>query len=70
MTNDRLINAELWEPLPGMVKLRCDACRYFFASYDPLAEHCPDCAIRMRPRRPHVPAKTSAPVQSMRYVRT
>jgi hypothetical protein len=28
----RAINAEPWEPLPGMVKARCPECRYFFAA--------------------------------------
>ena len=41
----RAINAEPWEPLPGMVKAQCPQCRYFFAApataTPPL---CPDCA--------------------------
>jgi hypothetical protein len=28
----RAINAELWEPMAGMVKRQCPRCRYFFAS--------------------------------------
>jgi hypothetical protein len=28
----RAINAQPWEPLPGMVKQQCPACRYFFAA--------------------------------------
>jgi hypothetical protein len=28
----RAINAEPWEPMPGMVKRLCPQCRYFFAS--------------------------------------
>jgi hypothetical protein len=43
----RAINAEPWEPLPGMVKRECPRCRYFFATLleaeEPL---CPDCTIR------------------------
>ena len=31
----RAANAEPWEPLPGMVKLRCTTCRYFFAASAP-----------------------------------
>ena len=42
----REINAEPWEPPPGMVKRQCPRCRYFFAA-DPDSEAemlCPDCA--------------------------
>jgi hypothetical protein len=28
----RAINAEPWDPLPGMVKQQCPECRYFFAT--------------------------------------
>ena len=40
----RAINAEPWEPMPGMVKRQCPKCRYFFAA-PPGAEEsrCPDC---------------------------
>ena len=41
----RAINAQPWEPPPGMIKRRCSACRYFFAA--PItspAALCPDCA--------------------------
>jgi hypothetical protein len=41
----RAINAEPWEPLPGMVRQQCPECRYFFAA--PIAGEtllCPDCA--------------------------
>ncbi len=27
----RAVNAEPWEPPPGMVKKRCSQCRYWFA---------------------------------------
>jgi hypothetical protein len=40
----RAVNAEPWEPMPGMVKRRCDWCCYFFAA--PAESHeprCPDC---------------------------
>ena len=43
----RAINAQSWEPLPGMVKRRCPNCRYFFAApaIEPEAVLlCPDCA--------------------------
>ena len=43
----RAINAQPWEPLPGMVKRECTECQYFFAA--PAVEPeavllCPDCA--------------------------
>jgi hypothetical protein len=28
----RAVNAEPWEPPPGMVKQQCRECRYFFAA--------------------------------------
>jgi hypothetical protein len=31
----RAVNAEPWEPPPGMVKLQCPECQYFFAAYPP-----------------------------------
>jgi len=41
----RAINAEPWEPPPGMTKAQCSDCRYFFAA--PVTSTgllCPDCA--------------------------
>jgi hypothetical protein len=43
----RAVNAQPWEPPPGMLKRQCPNCRYFFAA--PSVEHeamllCPDCA--------------------------
>ena len=49
MTNDeaRAINAEPWEPLPGMEKRRCPRCSYFFAAKVGVTERrCPDCVGR------------------------
>jgi hypothetical protein len=43
----RAVNAEPWEPLPGMVKLRCQVCGYWFAAPAADTENCPDCAIRL-----------------------
>jgi hypothetical protein len=44
-TVSRTINAEPWEPPPGMVKRQCPDCRYYFAAPVPLAALlCPDCA--------------------------
>ena len=40
----RAINAEPWEPLPGMVKRRCEDCGYWFAVRpERSAACCPDC---------------------------
>jgi hypothetical protein len=52
----RAINARPWEPLPGMVKLRCSECHYWFAAGDPATEHCPDCALRLA----HKPTRNAA----------
>ncbi len=48
----RAINAEPWEPPPGMERRHCPHCRYFFAaaSGSELAARCPDCmALGTRP---------------------
>jgi hypothetical protein len=48
----RATNAVAWEPLPGMVKRRCDRCRYWFAA--PAESHqprCPDCVRAGTPPR-------------------
>jgi hypothetical protein len=47
----RAINSEPWQPLPGMVKLRCQLCAYWFATRDADVPYCPDCEIRLR-RKP------------------
>lgn len=42
----RAVNAEPWAPLPGMVKLQCPVCGYFFAAvpHDPgVVVLCWDC---------------------------
>ena len=39
---ERAINAEPWEPLPGMVKQQCSWCRYLFAApQDTKEKRCP-----------------------------
>jgi predicted Zn-ribbon and HTH transcriptional regulator len=45
----RAVNAQPWEPMPGMVKRRCPDCRYWFAA-DPANDErrCPDCVIRQQ----------------------
>ena len=45
----RAVNAEPWEPPPGMVKRQCPRCRYYFAALPDTDEpHCADCAITCR----------------------
>ena len=40
----RAVNAEPWEPMLGMEKRQCPACRYFFAALPDVKElRCPDC---------------------------
>ena len=50
----RAVNAQPWEPLPGMEKRQCPKCQYFFAAPTGSEEpRCPDCldkAPRARPR--------------------
>jgi hypothetical protein len=42
--SSRAVNAELWEPPPGMEKRQCPRCRYYFASpSDGTEPRCPDC---------------------------
>lgn len=43
----RRINCQPWQPLPGMVKLRCTTCFFWFAAPAADLEICPDCAIRL-----------------------
>jgi hypothetical protein len=41
----RSVNAQPWEPPPGMVKRQCPKCRYWFAAPEGSGERrCPDCA--------------------------
>jgi DNA-directed RNA polymerase subunit RPC12/RpoP len=43
----RAVNAEPWEPMPGMAKKRCSRCSYWFAVPITEAEatlRCQDCA--------------------------
>ena len=44
----RAVNAEPWEPMPGMVKLHCSTCGYWFAAPAADTANCPDCTIRLR----------------------
>ena len=53
----RRVNAEPWEPMPGMVKLQYPDCRYWFADCrywfaapHPRATYCPDCEIKRQRR--------------------
>jgi hypothetical protein len=50
----RTVNAQPWEPPPGMIKLQCPQCRYLFAAPIPAEPglRCPDCAaVGARPDR-------------------
>ena len=52
----RAVNAEPWDPPPGMVKRRCHRCAYWFAAVEPEAWCCPDCAsLGTRPARKSEP---------------
>jgi len=43
------INAEPWDPLPGMEKRRCPVCAYLYASQPERAEQrCHTCVVRGR----------------------
>jgi hypothetical protein len=44
----RRVNAEPWEPMPGMVKRQCPWCRYWFAAPASSQElRCPDCVEKL-----------------------
>jgi predicted Zn-ribbon and HTH transcriptional regulator len=53
----RAVNAQPWDPMPGMVKRQCHECRYWFAA-DPAngERRCPDCVgFGTRPPSAHPP---------------
>jgi hypothetical protein len=50
------VNEEPWDAPPGMSKLRCEDCRYWFAAPDAGVKRCPDCALALL-RRPPVPTQ-------------
>ena len=56
----RAINAEPWQPLPGMVKLHCSDCRYWFAAPHHDLERWPDCEIREQRRAARAAALAEA----------
>jgi hypothetical protein len=44
----RQVNAEPWEPVPGMVRGRCGWCRYWFAApVNSETPRCPDCVEKL-----------------------
>jgi hypothetical protein len=45
----RAINAEPWEPMPGMLKRECPECRYWFAApvNRALEPRCSDCVDKL-----------------------
>lgn len=43
------VNERPWRPLPGMVKVRCEDCLYWFAT--PMRRpqlRCPDCELKLK----------------------
>lgn len=48
----RAENEQPWEPMPGMIKLRCDRCHFWFAARG-AETMCVDCTIAVRPRVRH-----------------
>jgi hypothetical protein len=44
----RAINATAWEPPPGMVKVLCQQCSYWFSASDHNMPFCADCAAPPR----------------------
>ena len=48
VVNPRVINNEDWKPLPGMTKLKCSICLFWFASYRADAARCPDCVEKQQ----------------------
>jgi hypothetical protein len=44
----RAENETPWEPPPGMLKLRCERCGFWFAAPEKPALLCPDCFISAR----------------------
>jgi hypothetical protein len=47
----RAVNAEPWEPLPGMVKKQCIQCEFWYATDRRGQELCHDCEDRSRRNR-------------------
>lgn len=43
----RIENEQPWEPLPGMLKRRCQRCHFWFAAPDMTVGHCADCRLLM-----------------------
>ena len=57
----RAINNELWDPPPGMVKIRCAGCRFWFAAPSVSTGTCPDCAEVSAPSRRRGSGRATAP---------
>jgi hypothetical protein len=58
--SSRAVNAQPWEPPPGMVKLQCSDCHYWFAAPHHDVERCPDCEIREQRRAARAAALAEA----------
>ena len=46
----REINAQPWQPLPGMTKVRCSHSNFWFAAVDADTAHCLDCQLALARR--------------------
>lgn len=42
------INARPWEPPPGMYRVQCTVCLFFYADRNPHGRICPDCIVDQR----------------------
>jgi hypothetical protein len=58
--SSRAVNAQPWEPPPGVVKLQCSDCHYWFAAPHHDVERCPDCEIREQRRAARAAALAEA----------
>lgn len=65
----RAINAEPWQPLPGMVKLRCQHCAYWFATRDADVPYCADCSATRRRKQPALACRIITPSVTMKQAR-
>jgi len=64
----RAINAEPWQPPPGMVKLQCLDCRFWFATADlRLMPRCVDCESQRQQRLARQEAEAAAERNHQNY---
>jgi hypothetical protein len=41
------VNEQPWDPPPGMTKLRCQRCEFWFSAPRAQQRHCPDCKVEL-----------------------